>query len=182
MLGPGVGPKLVARSLPLLSRKFILKFLDTTWLGPRTRRAAMDAQEFFQNIVQRSYYEYCQNPNDIRLLWNAIVSMNTVPDHIALDRLGYVLEVNREEFDAEVQEVRKELDLTELQYCANTLKHVRRIPRGQFTATASSTSVDPIDQDTWVLDGHDLVQVAHDSFNKLKTIFQSSGLRRRANP
>ena len=146
----------------------------------------MDAQEFFQNIVQRSYYEYCQNPNDIRLLWNAIVSMNTVPDHIALDRLGHALEVNREEFDAEVQEVRKELDLTELQYCANTLKHVRRIPRGQFTATASSTSVDPIDQDTWVLDGHDLVQVAHDSFNKLNTIFQSSSssssVKAQANP
>jgi hypothetical protein len=74
----------------------------------------MNAREFFQDIVQRSYYEYCQNPKDIRLLWNAIVSMNTVPDYIALDRLGYVLEVNRKEFDAEVREVCKELDLTEL--------------------------------------------------------------------
>ncbi len=68
------------------------------------------------------------------------------------------------------QEKRKELGLTELQYCANTFKHVRRIPRGQLTATASSTSVDPIDQATWVLDGHDLVQIAHDSFAKLSNL------------
>jgi len=137
----------------------------------------MDAREYFQDIVQRSYYEYCQNPKDIRLLWHAIVSMNSVPDYIAVDRFGYVLEVDRKEFDAEVRKVRKELDLTELQYCANTLKHVRRIPRDQFTATASSTSVDAADQDTWVFDGHDLVQVAHDSFNKLNAIFQSSSLK-----
>lgn len=130
----------------------------------------MDAREFFQYIVQRNYYEFCRSQNAICLLWNAIVSMNTVPEYLALDRLGYVLEVKQEALGAMAQEKRKELGLTELQYCANTFKHVRRIPRGQLTATASSTSVDPIDQATWVLDGHDLVQIAHDSFAKLSNL------------
>jgi hypothetical protein len=134
----------------------------------------MDAREFFQYIVQPNYYEFYRSQNNIRLLWNAIVSMNTVPEYLVLDRLGYVLELKREVLDAKAQEIRDKHGLTELQYCANTFKHVRRIPRGQSTAAASSTSVDPMDQATWVLDGHDLVQVAADGFAKLSTIFESS--------
>jgi hypothetical protein len=130
----------------------------------------MDAREYFQLIVQPNYYEFYQAQNSIRLVWNAIVSMNTVPEYLALDRLGYPLELDRDVLGAEAQKIREKLGLTELQYCANTFKHVRKIPRGQVTATASSTSIEPIDLATWVLDGHDLVQVAHDSFAKLSKV------------
>jgi hypothetical protein len=109
----------------------------------------MDAREFFQTIVVPNYNEFVRTPNNVRLLWNAIVSMNTVPEYLVLDRLGYALEVYREELTQEAQKIRNQLGLTELQYCANTFKHVRKIPRGQSTATASSTSVEPIDQATW---------------------------------
>ena len=132
----------------------------------------MDAREFFQLIVQPNYYEFCGAQNNIRLLWNAIVSMNTMPEYLAFDRLRYPLEIGRNVLGAEAQEIRKELGLTELQYCANTFKHVRKITRGQVTASASSTGIEPNDQATWVLDGHDLVQVAHDSFAKLSKAFQ----------
>jgi hypothetical protein len=130
----------------------------------------MDAREYFQLIVRPNYYEFYGGQNNIRLLWNAIVSMNTVPEFLVLDRLGYRLDILREEIERKAQEIREKLGLVELQYCANTLKHVRKINRGQSTATASSTSVEPIDQATWVLDGHDLVKVAHDAFATLKEI------------
>ena len=132
----------------------------------------MDAQEYFQLIVQPNYYGFYRAQNSIRLLWNALVSMNTVPEFLVLDQLKYPLELKREKLDAEAQKIREELGLTELQYCANTFKHVRKIPRGRFTATASSTSVDPIDQATWVLDGRDLVQVAREAFAKLSKAVQ----------
>jgi hypothetical protein len=62
------------------------------------------------------------------------------------------------------------LGLTELQFCANTFKHVRKIPRGKFEFIASSTAVSPDDQTTWVLDGHDLVALAHHAFATLNSL------------
>jgi hypothetical protein len=133
----------------------------------------MDAREFFQLIVEPNYYEFYRAQNSIRLLWNAIVSMNTAPEFLVLDRQKYRLDLLREEIEREAQKIREELGLIELQYCANTFKQVRKIPsRRSFEFTASSTGVDPIDQATWVLDGHDLVQVAHDSFAKLSKAVQ----------
>jgi hypothetical protein len=52
----------------------------------------MDASEFFNTVVKRNYEEwtgFTGNQDDFRLLWNAIVSMNTVPEYLALDELGY---------------------------------------------------------------------------------------------
>jgi hypothetical protein len=130
----------------------------------------MDAREYFQLIVQPNYYEFYADQNNIRKLWNAVVSMNTVPEFLALHQLGYPLDLSREMLDGLAQEFREGLGFTDLQYCANTLKHVRKINRGQSKATASSTSVEPIDQATWVLDGHDLVQVAYAAFAKLSNV------------
>ena len=106
-----------------------------------------------------------------RTVSNALISMNTVPEYLAVHRFGYVLELKREALDAKAQEIRDELGLTELQFCANTFKHVRTIPRGEFTFQASSTAVSPNDQTTWVLDGHDLVKVAHQAFATLSKEF-----------
>jgi hypothetical protein len=130
----------------------------------------MDAREYFELIVQPNYYDFYRDQNSVRLLWNVIVSMNTVPEFLVLDRLEYHLDILREEIEARAKKIRNDLGLTELQYCANTFKHVRKLKRGQSIATASSTSVEPSDQTTWVLDGHDLVKVARDAFAKLSNI------------
>jgi hypothetical protein len=49
----------------------------------------MNAAEFFRTIVKANYDEFLRNPQDLRLLWNAVVSMNTVAEYVALERLGY---------------------------------------------------------------------------------------------
>ena len=50
----------------------------------------MYARELFREIVAPNYYEFCGNPTDIRLLWNALISMNSVADYLALERLNYL--------------------------------------------------------------------------------------------
>ena len=49
----------------------------------------MDAYEFFHQIVESPPYH-------LRLAWNAIVSLNTVPEFIVLHRLGYKTDVDRD--------------------------------------------------------------------------------------
>jgi hypothetical protein len=51
-----------------------------------TEGGVMDAREFLWKIVVPNYAEFYKSPNDIRLLWNALVSMNTVPEFLALHR------------------------------------------------------------------------------------------------
>jgi hypothetical protein len=131
----------------------------------------MDAQEYFQRVVVPDYADFQQSPNDIRLLFNALVSMNTVPEFLALHRLGYAFDISREALDEEAEAIREELRLTTLQFCANMFKHVRRIPRRSSEITASSTAVSPDDQGTWTVLGDDLVEVVHTVFATLKQEF-----------
>ena len=35
----------------------------------------MDTGEFFQNVARRNYFEFFERGDDIRLLWNAVVSI-----------------------------------------------------------------------------------------------------------
>ena len=49
----------------------------------------MDSRDFFQDVAARNYYEFFQRHDDKRLLCNAVVSMNSVAEWLALDRLGY---------------------------------------------------------------------------------------------
>ena len=69
----------------------------------------MDAREFFQDVVKPNYAEFVQSPDNTRLLWNVVVSMNTVPEFLALHRLRYPLDVPRKELDAEADMIRDEL-------------------------------------------------------------------------
>ena len=137
----------------------------------------MDAREYFQRIVVPDYAHFQQSPNDIRLLFNALVSMNTVPEFLALHRLGYALDISREKLDEEAETIRVDLRLTALQFCANMFKHVRRIPRRSSSEfTASSTAVSPDDQGTWTVLGDDLVEVVHKAFATLKQEFDGLAL------
>jgi hypothetical protein len=132
----------------------------------------MDAREFFNTVVTLNYAEFSRRPNDIRLLWNALISMNTVAEYLALDRLGYPA-VARNALDHEAQKIRSQFNsLSDLKFCAEAFKHVRKIKdyRGGFTLQASSTGVLPDDQTTWNINGHDLVTVVHNAFATLQGI------------
>jgi hypothetical protein len=135
----------------------------------------MDARQYFQIIVQPNYYAFCKAQNDIRLLWNALVSMNTVPEFLVLHRRSYQpLDIEREELRKEAKKIRDELGFEELYFCANTFKHVRKIKgsAAKFELQASSTGVSPDDQATWVLDGYDLIEVAHSAFKTLNDLLE----------
>jgi len=125
----------------------------------------MDASEFFNTVVKRNYEEFTNNPNDFRSLWNAIVSMNTVAEYMALEQLQYA-QVPREKLDATAEQIRAK-DKT----CAAALKHVRKTTRsnkqGSFTVTVTSTIASPIDITTWTFGRYDLVDVAHRAFSAL---------------
>jgi hypothetical protein len=86
----------------------------------------MNAQEFFQDIVKPNYYEFFRYPTDIRLLWNALISMNSVADYLALAQLGYPVVVSRQELQDLADEIREEHGLEDLELCADKLKHLRK--------------------------------------------------------
>jgi len=104
----------------------------------------MDAYEFFHEIVVPNCDEALREPYKLRLAWNAIVSLNTVPEFVALDRLGYKIDVDRGLLDSKADEIRKSyLALVSLNHEAIKLKHVRRLPRKQnepLSSLNSSTS------------------------------------------
>jgi hypothetical protein len=110
----------------------------------------MDARTFYQSVVRPNFAEYCRSQNDFRLLWNVLVSMNTVAEHVALERLEYS-QVKREVLNDAAKQIRDET-LQDLKFCAEALKHVRKIdPKAEtritseLTTTATSTGIDPAD-------------------------------------
>jgi hypothetical protein len=74
-------------------------------LGPLEQK--MDAYEFFHQIVEPNCENALRPPYHLRLAWNAIVSLNTVPEFIVLHRLGYKTEVDRDLLYRETEEIRK---------------------------------------------------------------------------
>jgi len=145
--------------------------------------ATMDASDFFHTIVKGNYDDFNGHPSDLRRLWNAIVSMNTVAEYVALDRMGYS-PTSRKILDQKANEIRHNSPgLSDLQFCANTFKHVRKITKdhfpSEFTTVPSSTGVSPDDTTTWKIDlephalrsrdahSHDVVQVLHQAFSTL---------------
>jgi hypothetical protein len=129
----------------------------------------MDSRDFFQDVAARNYYEFFQRHDDKRLLWNAVVSMNSVAEWLALDRLGYP-PISRKDLELEAQKIREQYSLSDLKVCAETFKHVRKIKdqRGGavFTSIASSTGVTS-DKATWTINGLDVVDVLQKAFANL---------------
>jgi hypothetical protein len=134
-------------------------------------RFTMDAAEFFRDIVKANYNEFTINTDDLRLLWNAVVSMNTVAEYVALDRLGYV-GVSRDRLYKEAEKIRVNSPiLSDLNFCAVTFKHVRKIKDqkkgGGFSTIATSTGASSEDPTTWRIGSHDPVQVLGQAFAAL---------------
>jgi hypothetical protein len=131
----------------------------------------MDASEFFEAVVKRNWQEFNAKPDDFGLLWNAIVSMNTVAEYLVLHRLGYA-EVPRPELERRAEEIRNNhTDLSHLKFCVDTLKHGRKTAKpkqdSQLSTVATSTGVLPDDQATWRIGSHHLVDVARRAFDTL---------------
>lgn len=115
----------------------------------------MDASEFFLRVVKSNYEKSMSDPNDLRSLWNAVVSMNTVAEYLALDRLGYP-KVQLDELNRKAKEIREKSPiLIDLKFCAETLKHVRKLQgtsSAAMTLTPSSTGFSPDQPSTWIID------------------------------
>jgi hypothetical protein len=135
----------------------------------------MDTSEFFNTVVRRNYQEFTSNPDDFRLLWNAIISMNSVPEYMALDQHGYAATVSRDALARAASQIRnKDQSLKDVKFCADALKHVRKIPPksppGAVTVTVTSTIVSPINRTTWIIGPHDLTDVAQRAFSALSAL------------
>jgi hypothetical protein len=126
----------------------------------------MDAREHFQSVVVPSYTQF-KRQGDFYSLQNAILSMNTMPEHLGLDRRKYPPIASRNQRRLWGQAIREDNDLTDLQSCADVLKHVRS---NTDHGTLSSTGIDPNNPTTWKIGDYDLVQVAHDGFAKLSDL------------
>jgi len=116
-------------------------------MNPQKRWAAgakMDASEFFHQIVEPNCENALRPPYHLRLAWNAIVSLNAVPEFIVLHRLGYETDVDRDLLFAKQKTYEKKYPtLTQLNNEAIKLKHVRRLPRKEnepLSSINSSTS------------------------------------------
>jgi hypothetical protein len=119
----------------------------------------MDARELFQEVVSPNYREFIERPNDIRLLWNALVSMNSVAEYLALERLKYA-STSRQVIRYVADKVRQQYDLEVLELCADKLKHLRKTSgsRAGFEVTAISTGVSS-DPSTWMIGDRKVVDV-----------------------
>jgi hypothetical protein len=130
----------------------------------------MNAQELFQDVVSPNYYEFIERPTDIRLLWNALVSMNSVAEYVALEQLKYV-STSRQVIMYVANKVREQYVLEDLALCADTLKHLRKTSgsHAKFEVTGTSTGVSS-DPTTWMIGDRKVVDVLKGAFGKLKDI------------
>jgi hypothetical protein len=88
------------------------------------RSGQMDAKEFFSVVVLENYKEAIADPANLRKLWNAAVSMNTVAEYLALHRAGYPT-LDRFKVDEKAKAVRSEYsDLKAINSYVDRLKHV----------------------------------------------------------
>jgi hypothetical protein len=147
----------------------------------------MDAVEFFEKIAKPNYDEAKKAPDDLRLLWNAVFSLNTIAEFVVLHRCNYETDLDCNELFKEAEQIRKKIpELDYLNKCAIAFKHVRRNqkktqhnPFDKITATPSSTGIDPSDPSTWSIeiDGlqRDVVTVLHNAFPEAENLINSLG-------
>jgi hypothetical protein len=136
---------------------------------------AYQGSEFFHHVVKSNYSACYEHPRELSALWNAMVSMNTVAEYIALERLERAghQQMSQQQLVQQANEIRAAtLHLEDLKYCAETLKHVRKIKDlkgGSFTLQAASTGVSPEDETTWHIAGFDLAKLMREALTELET-------------
>ena len=147
----------------------------------------MDALEFFEKIAKPNYEEAKRAPDDLRLLWNAVVSLNTIVEFVVLHRCNYEADLERNELLKKADKIRKKIpELDYLNKWAIAFKHVRRNqkktqynPFDRIAATPSSTGIDPSDPSTWSIeiDGleRDVVTVLDKAFPEAENLINSLG-------
>jgi len=129
----------------------------------------MDARERFQKVVVPNYNRFVASPKDFSLLDNLIGSMNTMAEYLGLQRLNYPPHVSRNKRREEAQAIRDDNLLTDVQRCADVIKHVRNeVEQDGIKSTLCSTGIDTADPTTWKVGELNLVQVAHSAFETLK--------------
>jgi hypothetical protein len=184
-----VTTELEPASLPIHSRAGWFKardtlpalFLQQNRCNPQNRwgrwSKRMDAHEFFHQIVEPNCENALRPPYHLRLAWNAILSLNTVPEFIALHRLGYKTDVDRDLLYRETEDIRKKYPaLTQLNNEAIKLKHVRRLPRKEnepLSSINSSTS-HVISEPTLA----ELLETIRDAFQTVKAFPELSPINR----
>jgi hypothetical protein len=135
----------------------------------------MDASKFFNTVVKCNYEEFTRSSDDFRLLWNAVVSMNTVAEQLALEQHQYDAQVSRQELARTANQIRNN-DLSNLKVCAEALKHVRKIRdvkilgQVQGSVTVTSSHVSANNRATWTIGSYDLVDVAQRAFKTLSAL------------
>ena len=126
----------------------------------------MDAWQHFRKWVVPDYNNFLRSPSDFHLLENAILSMYAEVEYLGLHQRGYPPDVSGDQRDA--RQIRNDLNLANLQVCADTLKHVRT--NQDDGVTFSSAGIDTNNPNTWKISGHDLVEVANSAFATLREI------------
>jgi hypothetical protein len=132
----------------------------------------MNAAEFFQDVVKPNYEVFIKNPSDFRSLWNALVSMNTVAEFVALEQLAYD-PISRGTLTQTAEQLRDQ-NLADLKFCAEALKHVRKIDSQpkldpKFTTVGTSTGILSNDRASWTIGSFDLVDVLQRASTTLAT-------------
>src|SRR5215471_14712023 len=96
----------------------------------------MDAKEFFDRIVTPNYRDAVNNPRDLRLTYNAVITMNTAAEFLALHQLGYPEKLTAEALDKKANAIRDQHELLkQLKYHAEKMKHVRKLRRRDKTVS-----------------------------------------------
>lgn len=137
----------------------------------------MDAYEFFHQIVEPNCENALRPPYHLRLAWNAILSLNTVPEFIVLHRLGYKTDVDRDLLYRETEEIRKKYPaLAQLDNEAIKLKHVRGLPRKDDEPLSSikPSPSDVISEPTLA----DLLETIREAFQTMKAFPELSPTNR----
>jgi hypothetical protein len=147
------------------------------YVGAAEGGKVMDVRKHFQSVVEPNYNDFVQRPTEYRYLENTLCSGNTVAERLGLDQLEYA-EVGRGVLTQEAQGIRKQSSsLEDLKFCADTLKHGRKIidhGDGKFTTIATSTGIDPANPSTWKIYRrdlgitYDLASVAHNAIPTLR--------------
>jgi hypothetical protein len=129
----------------------------------------MNAKQYFDTVVVPNYLDARQDPNNFRLVSNAITCMNTIAEFVALEQLGYPFQLTRSSIEMKANEIRKaNPPLCDLKYWVETLKHVRKLTNTKTSShdvTHSSTSISLSAPSSW----QHLNDLTEKAFVKMKT-------------